>query len=59
MAVEKLKVSKVPACGLCGLDVKVTGFELDTRDGKKVFCCQGCKAIFKLLHTESVLPQSD
>lgn len=33
-------------CDLCGIDVKIAGFQLDEQDGKKVFCCGGCQAIY-------------
>lgn len=35
-----------PPCDLCGIDVKIAGFELDEQDCKKVFCCGGCQAIY-------------
>jgi len=40
-------------CDLCGLPVKVTGFELETKEGRKIFCCLGCKAIYTLYHCNS------
>jgi hypothetical protein len=35
-------------CDYCGLEAKIAGFEIDHKEGKKIFCCEGCKAIFKL-----------
>jgi hypothetical protein len=32
----------------CGLEAKISGFEMDHKEGKKIFCCEGCKAIYKL-----------
>jgi|GEM_PF-5021339 len=37
-------------CDLCGLPVKVAGFELKTAGGQKIFCCLGCKALYTLIH---------
>lgn len=48
-----------PSCDLCGLDVVVAGFKLDTLQGQKVFCCEGCKAIYKMLNNNIVLPIQD
>ena len=49
----------VSTCALCGLDVLVLGFKADTLQGQKVFCCEGCKAIFKMLNGDSVLLNQD
>lgn len=46
-------------CALCGLDVLVTGFKVETLQGLKVFCCEGCKAIFKMLNDDIVLPNQE
>jgi hypothetical protein len=46
-------------CDLCGLDVFVAGFKLETQQGQKVFCCEGCKAIYKMLNDSIVLPNQD
>jgi hypothetical protein len=36
-------------CDLCSQPVEIQGFFLDTREGRKVFCCPGCQSIFQLL----------
>lgn len=36
-------------CDLCGLNVEISGFTLKTKEGDKVFCCEGCKGIYQLL----------
>lgn len=45
-------------CDLCGLPVRVTRFELETKEGQKIFCCLGCKAIYTLYHNNSAEPNS-
>lgn len=44
-------------CDLCGLVVKVEGFELNTKEGDKRFCCEGCKGIFQMLHEDLIVQQ--
>lgn len=39
-------------CVHCNLPVKISGFVLYTLEGKKYFCCEGCKIIFKIYHSE-------
>jgi endogenous inhibitor of DNA gyrase (YacG/DUF329 family) len=46
-------------CDLCGLTVEVEGFQLNTTEGSKQFCCEGCKGIYQMLHEEQVLSDSD
>ena len=46
-------------CSLCGLPVEIVGFTLTTPQGEKVFCCEGCKSIFKLLNKNELLADSD
>ncbi len=46
-------------CDLCGLAVEVEGFQLNTKDGVKQFCCEGCKGIYEMLHGDDVLNESD
>ncbi len=43
------------SCDLCGLAIEVTGFELETIEGEKFFCCEGCKGIYQMLHEEEIL----
>jgi Putative metal-binding domain of cation transport ATPase len=52
-------MSEKKACDLCGLTVEISGFELQTTEGEKQFCCEGCKGIFTMLHEELVLPETD
>ena len=44
------------SCDLCGLTVEVKGFALQTTEGEKVFCCEGCLGIYQMLHDDSLLP---
>ncbi|MEY4210385.1 MAG: hypothetical protein RLZ92_765 [Pseudomonadota bacterium] len=46
-------------CDLCGLTVEVEGFQLNTTEGSKQFCCEGCKGIYQMLHEEQVLSDSE
>ncbi len=42
-------------CDLCGLDIEVAGFELNTKEGEKRFCCEGCKGIYQMLHEIEII----
>jgi len=45
-------------CDLCSLTVEVSGFTLKLKTGEqKVFCCEGCKGIYQMLHDDEVLPE--
>lgn len=44
-------------CDLCGLDVDVSGFQLKTIEGEKVFCCEGCKGIYQMLNESLILDE--
>lgn len=44
-------------CDLCGLAVEVKGFELETKEGGKKFCCEGCKGIFQMLHEDQIITE--
>lgn len=46
-------------CDLCGLTVETPGFTLKTKEGEKVFCCEGCKGIYQMLHEDQILPESE
>jgi hypothetical protein len=35
-------------CDYCSLEIKTAGFKMDYKDSKKIFCCEGCKAIYTL-----------
>ncbi len=38
------------ACDLCGLDVGVKPFTLNTAEKQYRFCCEGCRGIYEMLH---------
>ncbi len=42
-------------CDLCGLDIEIAGFELNTKEGEKKFCCEGCKGIYQMLHESEIV----
>jgi hypothetical protein len=44
------------SCDLCGLPVEVSGFALQTKEGDKHFCCEGCLGIYEMLNEENLLP---
>ncbi len=39
--------------------MEIFAFSFKTTQGEKVFCCEGCKAIYKLLNEDKLLPDSD
>jgi hypothetical protein len=43
-------VSDSRACELCGLDVGVRPFVLDAEQRQLLFCCEGCRGIYQMLH---------
>jgi hypothetical protein len=51
---------KVP-CDLCSLPVGVKPFSLATAEKTFLFCCEGCKGIYQMLHqiNESSAPIAD
>ncbi|TPQ27225.1 metal-binding protein [Methylomonas koyamae] len=42
-------------CDLCGQPVLIGGFKLNTVQGPKKFCCEGCRSIFQLLNAEQII----
>jgi len=46
-------------CALCDQPVEVTGFKIETIEGLKKFCCEGCKSIYHLLNEDKLLPKSN
>ncbi len=45
----------MPVCDHCMLSVAESGAVYDDIDGKRrVFCCHGCKGIFRLIHSEGL-----
>lgn len=45
-------------CDLCRLPVEVAGYELQTRQGIKRFCCEGCQGIYSMLHEDEIVPDA-
>lgn len=43
-------MSEPQACDLCGLDVGVKPFTLNTPERQLQFCCEGCRGIYEMLH---------
>lgn len=43
-----------PSCDLCTLPVEIPDFRLQTKNGIKQFCCEGCLGIYRLLHEEEI-----
>lgn len=43
-------MSENKACDLCGLDVGLKPFTLNTPDRIYRFCCEGCRGIYEMLH---------
>lgn len=43
-------MSEAQACHLCGLDVGVKPFTLNTPEKQLQFCCEGCRGIYEMLH---------
>ena len=37
-------------CDLCGLDVGKQPFPLATPEKELLFCCEGCRGIYEMLH---------
>jgi len=50
--------SKQP-CALCSQAVEINGFSLNTKEGKKNFCCGGCLSIYQLLNQDKLLPTTN
>ena len=42
-------------CTLCSQPVEIKGFSLQTKEGQKYFCCEGCLSIFQLLNEDKLL----
>ena len=47
------------ACDLCGLDVGVKPFYLNTPEKRYQFCCEGCRGIYEMLHDIKDTPPED
>lgn len=44
-------------CDLCSLPVGPQPFQLPTPTQARVFCCEGCKGIYQMLHDIKDAPQ--
>lgn len=42
-------------CELCGLAVEVEGFDVETTEGLKRFCCAGCQSVYRLLNGDKII----
>ena len=52
-------MSDSQACDLCGLDVGVKPFYLNTPENRYQFCCEGCRGIYEMLHDIKDTPPED
>ncbi len=52
-------MSENKACDLCGLDVGVKPFLLNTPDKTYQFCCEGCRGIYEMLHDIKETPPAN
>lgn len=43
-------MSQNRSCDLCGLDVGIKPFYLDSAGKRLKFCCDGCLGIYRMLH---------
>lgn len=46
------------ACDLCGLDIGVKPFYLESVKKRLQFCCEGCLGIYQMLHETELPPVS-
>jgi len=42
-------------CDLCQLPVETKGYEVQTIQGNKRFCCEGCLGIYRMLHEGDIV----
>ena len=53
---EKESVKRDSSCDLCGLPVGAAPYTLCTAEEQtKCFCCDGCKAIYQMLHEDQII----
>jgi len=45
----------ITKCDLCGLAVEVEGFNVQTTEGLKQFCCAGCLSVYRLLNGDKII----
>ncbi len=43
-------------CDLCGLDVGIKPFVLNSPEKQYQFCCEGCRGIYEMLHDIKEIP---
>lgn len=43
-------------CDLCGLDIGVKPFVLNSAERQYRFCCEGCRGIYEMLHDVKEVP---
>jgi hypothetical protein len=48
---------KIP-CALCKQPVEIAGFCLQTAEGEKHFCCDGCLYVYQLLNENTLPPDN-
>ncbi|WP_428355981.1 heavy metal translocating P-type ATPase metal-binding domain-containing protein [Methyloprofundus sp.] len=41
-------------CALCGLAVEIDGFNVETTEGLKLFCCAGCLSVYRLFNGDKI-----
>ncbi len=46
-------------CDLCGLEIEIPDFKLQTKEGDKQFCCEGCQGIYQMLNEDQILNEVD
>ena len=44
-------------CALCGLAVEIEGFNAQTKEGLKRFCCAGCLSVYRLLNGDEIIEE--
>ena len=45
----------ITKCDLCGLAVEIEGFNVQTTEGLKQFCCAGCLSVYRLLNGDKII----
>jgi hypothetical protein len=45
-------------CDLCHLPISGEGYFLHTTLGLKLFCCEGCQGIYRMLNESEILEDS-
>jgi hypothetical protein len=50
-------VHEKKSCDLCGIPIESTGITLNTIEGMKAFCCDGCRGMYQMLHEKKLVPE--